>query len=379
MNLKRLTNLALALFFFVVPNTQAISIDTEGYFLNNLTPVTLPSFKYTITVSSSSELINAIKLANQKNNTLIKLKPGRYQIKSTLQISGNNISIIGDPKAPFAIRISGNGMRATRDVDNLLWISGKSFFLAGVTLEHAGNHLIQIVGESNADNPTITHSVLQNGYEQLLKVSYSLGRPQSQSKSGVVSHCLFRYTKGIGPNYYIGGIDAHGITNWQITDNVFDSIASSKDHIAEHAIHIWNNSAQNTVSNNLIVNSDRGIGFGMRNGHHKNRKYGHLGGIISGNIIYHANNKHPFADTGIILEDSPETNITKNIILLEHNYKNAIEYRFEQTTDVLIANNTTNKQIRSRNGGSAITLSNTINQSKTEKAIKTRLAGFIDY
>lgn len=358
----------------------ALEIDTEKLFLSKLKEISNDGqYLHSLFVEDSQQLYQAIERANTSGNIEIKLAPGRYYLPKTVSIINQNITIIGDSLNPFSTVLYGSGMKSTPDINNLFRVSGDYFKLIGVTLEKVGNHLIQVAGDEGTLGIEIKNCVLQDSYQQLLKVSYNLNQPDIFARNGTIENNLFRYSAGIGPNYYIGGIDAHGIINWQITHNVFDGIASPKGHIAEHAIHIWNNGAQNTVSNNLIVNSDRGIGFGMRNGHHKNKKYGHLGGMISNNIIYHANNKHPFADTGIILEDSPETNITKNIILLEHNYKNAIEYRFKQTTDVLIANNTTNKQIRSRNGGSAITLSNTIDHSKAKKAIKTKLADFIDY
>jgi hypothetical protein len=49
--------------------------------------------------------------------------------------------------------ISGCGMRKTKRVHNLIRVSAKHFTLDGITLQQAGNHLIQIAGEQNADFP----------------------------------------------------------------------------------------------------------------------------------------------------------------------------------------------------------------------------------
>ena len=45
--------------------------------------------------------------------------------------------------------------------------------------------------------------------------------------------------------------------------------------------------------------------------------------------------------------------VKQNRVIQHHGYPNAIEYRFEATQGVLIAENGTNKKIRKRNSGSA--------------------------
>ena len=378
--LKFLTFVNLLLASFSLP-LMALEIDSEKLFLSRLQPSTkATSTKHTIPVSNATELLNAVNKANSQGDTLIYLHEGQYNLKQTIFIKANNIHIVSLSQNPFNTVISGQGMRSTKEVDNLIRVSGANFQLDGVTLEEVGNHLIQIAGESEANNPTIRNCVLQNGYEQLLKVTYDNKKPNAYSSGGMVENCLFRYTAGIGPNYYIGGIDAHGIKNWVINNNIFENIASPSNHIAEHAIHLWNNSANNKVNNNLIINSDRGIGFGMRNGINHKLKYGNLGGEIRNNIIYHANNNHKYADAGITLEDSAETNIVNNIVFLEHKYRSAIEYRFPSTTGVFIAKNITNKAITKRDGAEAILLENIArNNKQAELALTERLKLFLKH
>lgn len=113
--------------------------------------------------------------------------------------------------------------------------------------------------------------------------------------------------------------------------------------MAEHAIHIWSGSENNLVEGNTIIDCDRGIGFGMGN-------RVNYGGVIRNNTITHANNGHPNADVGIVLESSPDTEVYGNTILMEHAYPNAIEYRFKATRNVKIYDNVVNRRIVAKDG-----------------------------
>ncbi len=302
-------------------------------------------YQYTVKVDTEQGLYKAVKQANQRGNTLILIAEGIYQLSSTLNITGNHVALKSASGDPTTTILRGAGMVPSKRVKNLIRVTGQHFTFSGLTAESAPHHIIQIVGEANADYAVIEHCVLQNAYEQLLKVSHRANSPTA-ADHGIIRHCTFGYTEGIGPQYYIGGVDLHLGQHWLIDSNQFFGIASPADRVAEHAIHLWNNSGHNQVVDNVIINSDRGIGFGMGG-------RGNQGGLISGNIIYHADNNHPYADAGIILESSPDTTVKQNWVLQHHGYPNAIEYRFEATQGVLIAENGTNKKIRKRNSGSA--------------------------
>jgi hypothetical protein len=65
-------------------------------------------------------------------------------------------------------------------------------------------------------------------------------------------------------------------------------------------------------------------------------------------MIHHRLHGDPYANVGIILEDTSGLVVSNNTIFLEHDYPAAIEYRFEATRDILIANSLCNRAIRSR-------------------------------
>lgn len=309
-----------------------------------------------VTVGTVTELHNAINAANSAGgNRTIMLRDGTYSINDTLYINAPGISIVGASGNRQAVVIQGDAMSGSARIANVIRVAASNFKLQDVTVQKSGWHLIQIVGEENADSPIIRNCILRDAYEQMVKVSFNAATPSVTSDNGLVENCIFEYTAGIGPQYYIGGIDAHGAKNWVVRNNTFRSIISPSGSVAEFAVHFWNGSANNTVEKNLIVNCDRGIGFGMEG------KTPNNGGVIRNNMIYHAANAGQFADTGIALVESPNSQVYNNTIIMDNSFPWGIEYRFTSTSGVLIANNLSNKPVMSRDGASGTVAKNVSN------------------
>ncbi len=356
------------LYFMQGASNKKLSHPHLPYIISQAQITIPPSYKL-INVSSSYELFAAVAKANQDGNTVILMSDGVYTISGVIRIRRPNIMLLSKSANPKKVLIKGLGMHATAKVNNLIDVQASGFVLDGISLAETPNHLIQLRAETQAHFAIIRNCFLRDAYEQLLKVSYSLqDKPEHYAFNGLIENCHFSYSAGVGPNYYIGGVDAHGVKHWLIRNNVFRDIASPKGHIAEHAIHIWNNSEANIVRNNLIIDSDRGIGFGMWMGkkHDARLHYSNLAGEITSNLIYHSGNDDPYADVGIILENSPSTLISNNLIFFEHAYSNAIEYRFKKTRGGKVINNQVNKRIRARNGGKAVLGENKLNLSKIQ-------------
>lgn len=317
-----------------------------------------PAFADTVTVGTVSELQNAVASANSSGGSkTILLKDGTYTLTNTLYINSPNVSISGQSGARDKVIIQGDAMSAGASVGNLLRVAASTFLLSNVTLQKSGWHLIQIAGETNADSPTIRNTVFRDAYQQMLKVSVDTTNPNVTSNNGLVENSLFEYTAGIGPQYYIGGIDAHGSKNWLVRNNTFRSIISPNTAVAEFAVHFWDGSANNTVEKNLIINCDRGIGYGLSGA------IINTGGIIRNNMIYHAANTGQFADVSIALAESPGTQVYNNTVFMENSFSWGIEYRFGSTTNVLVLNNLANKPIMNRDGASGTISTNVTNAS----------------
>jgi hypothetical protein len=309
----------------------------------------------TINVSTVAQLQNAVASANSSGgNVTILVANGTYTLTDTLYVNVPNVTIAGAPGARANVIIQGDAMSATAAVGNVIRVAASGFQLHDVTLQRSGWHAIQVAGETNANAPVIHDCILRDTYEQLLKVSNDPSLPNNSSNNGLVENCIFEYSAGIGPEYYIGGIDAHQAKNWVVRGNTFRSIISPSSSVAEFAVHFWDGSANNTVERNLIVNCDRGIGFGLDSSPN-------TGGIIRNNMIYHAANMGQFADVPIALTNSPNSQVYNNSIYLDDNFGWAIEYRYAATSGVLVVNNLTNKPIISRDGGTGTIATNVTN------------------
>ena len=306
----------------------------------------------TVNVSNISELQNAIAAANSSGgNRTIALADGTYTTGSMLNISAPNVTLTSQSGDRTRVIIQGDAMSASAQVKVLVRAAASNFQISNLTLQRCGAHLLQVVGELNADNAVVRNVIFRDSWEQMLKGTIDPNNKSITTDNGIVEDSLFEYTAGIGPQYYIGGIDVHGGKNWIVRRNTFKSIISPSQDVAEFAVHFWNTSADALVEKNVIVNCDRAIGFGLDT-------RGNTRGIIRNNMIYHAAGNGSFADTSIYLETSPGTQIYNNSIYMENSYPRSIEYRGATTTGVLVVNNLANKPIAARDGASGTAGSN---------------------
>ena len=59
-----------------------------------------------------------------------------------------------------------------------------------------------------------------------ISYNYDYGKFSFYAENGLVEWCVFEYSAGVGPQYYIGGVDAHQAHNWIIRHNIFSGIRS---------------------------------------------------------------------------------------------------------------------------------------------------------
>ena len=306
-----------------------------------------------VAVATVPQLLAALDKAHEDGGGVaLVLADGEYRLDRGLAITVPGVSIVSASGRAASVRIGGDAMDPDARVQNLIRVSGADFELRGVTLERAGRHLLQIAGESEAARPMLRDCVFRDAWEQLVKVSRDPARPEAFCDDGRLERCRFEYTAGIGPQFYIGGLDAHGARRWVIRENYFRNIASPGRHVAEHAIHLWSESSEVLVERNTIVDCDRGIGFGLGDARPVR------GGTIRNNFIHHRDNGHPYADTGIVIEGSTGVDVLHNTVLLEHAYPRAIEVRFTTTREVRVLNNLVSRAIVVKDGATAAVAGN---------------------
>ncbi len=298
-----------------------------------------------VMVSSTSELRTAIIQANDAGgNRTILIADGTYQIATTSwypYITANDMVFRSLSGNRDAVILTGTGMKDVAPITvNGFYCFGNNITIADLTIKDVGNHAIATEG----DNLFVHNVKIQNTFEQMIK-----GTTGGDGADNAIIQCsLLEYPAGIGPQFYIGGLDIHEGDNWIVRDNIFKNITSPSVSLAQHAVHFWNFSSNNIVERNWIINCDRGIGFGLGS-------LSNEGGIIRNNMIYN-DGSSIFHDVGISLETSPNTKVYNNTIFIS--YPNAIEYRFAETKNVTIKNNLTNQSIRSRDGGQGELLTN---------------------
>lgn len=310
--------------------------------------VSVSSHLQGIVVNNVAQLVAAVNQANMGGDKEILLADGTYILNDMLLITANGITIMSLSGNRKAVILKGKGMYG--GVSHIFNVSGSSFTARDMTLGWVANHAIQIRGEQNADNPLLSNLHIIDTYEQMIKISYQHSNPTS-SDNGILENSLLEYSTGMGPQYYIGGIDGHQAKGWIVRSNIFKDISSPSGDMAEHAIHFWSESEDTLAEGNLIINCDRGIGYGLGD-------RGHIRGIIRNNMIVHTKDTNPFADVGIGLENALNVQVYNNTVYFTHSYPNAIEYRFPGTTGGFIVNNLCNRSITQRDGASKLVYNN---------------------
>ncbi len=297
-----------------------------------------------IVVSDPSQLL--VALYNAQQGDTILLEDGTYSIPNNyFEVSTDNIRISSLSGYPETVVVNGDGMNGD---DYGFTILSDNVTISNITIQNVRYNCI--TAYENTDGLYLSNCILRDAGEFFLSISWF--DASSPSENGIIENCMFEYSAGNGIHSYMGGINGKFCKDWTIRNNIFRSIRSPQIGNTVYAILFWDDSENILVEKNHIIDCDRGIGFGIG-------MQGNLGGIIRNNFIYHRN----IIDNdqkGILLESSPSTNIYNNTIYFNQDVFSSIEYRFNSTIEIYVANNLTNKPILARDGARGTDTNNVI-------------------
>ena len=312
-------------------------------------------------VSNVSELNSAIN--NLSSGDVIIISNGTYNLTSTLVI--NN-------KSPEISNVTIRGLTGNRD-DVELWCPGMGVYsssaphcfniykvqnltIKDLTCGKTYWHPITVSGISNPDNLVFKNLRLLDAGQQFIKVNNG---ENPKADNGTVEDCLIEYTDYAfwdGDKYYCQGIDKiGGGDNWTVRNCTIKNVRPHPDHLSGAggvgaAITFWQGGANNLIEKNTIINCRKGIEIGIGNG----------GGIdsptiVKNNFIYRGASEVG-GDTGVLVNDSPNTKVYNNTVILSDTFDPGagavtIEYRFDGSTCLEMKNNLSDGDIWHRTPG----------------------------
>lgn len=305
-----------------------------------------------VTVSTEAQLQAAVR--NLQSNTTIVIQPGTYKLSGTLYVKGplTNVSIRGASNNRDDVVLAGPGMRlASGDatVPFGIWTGQgvNGIRIANLTIRDLYRHAIIL-------NPFTAKPIIYNVRLVDIGDQFIKGNPDAAGKGvndGTLDYSVIEYTT-TSRDDYTNGIDIHGGLNWQIRYNVFRNIVAPAGQLAGPAVLMWNGSGNTVTDGNLFFNCARAISYGLIN----RSGFDHTGGIIRNNMIFRSASQA--GDVGIMVADSPNTQVLNNTLFLSGTYPTPIEYRFAGTTGVVLINNLLSGAIGARDGATATVRNN---------------------
>lgn len=311
-------------------------------------------------VGTAAALQNAVAAVNAAGvPATILVSNGTYVLTDwALPMTCNRVIVRGLSGDRDAVVIRGPDEGTSASLEHVFWVVASHVTIADLTFGWCLYHGIQVHGQPpyNVSGLWVHNCRIVNCNEQFIKGTSATDDPEGVTDS-LVENCLFEFTSGWAYQFYTGGIDAHKVANWTVRDNLFRNIRAP-DGNAEHAIHFWNRNTarpQNViVERNIIINCDRGIGFGLGSW-----LQGHDGGtsVIRNNFVYN-DGAGPNTDVGIGLESATGVKVDNNTVVVP--YWAPIEYRFAASSNLVFRNNLVDGSITARDGAPAPARSNNL-------------------
>jgi regulation of enolase protein 1 (concanavalin A-like superfamily) len=295
-----------------------------------------------LNVSTESQLQNAVNTAPP--GATIVIAPGTYTLSSTLYLDVDDLTLRGATNNRNDVVLVGRGMTNGNygPVRFGIWTNRQRITIANLTIRDIYDH--HIFMNAGTEAPRVYNVRMVDAGSQFIKAN-----PETTGggvDNGRVEYSVFEYTTN-APDYYTSGVDVHSGSGWTIRNSLFRNFRTTNGQMADPVILVWNGSRDTIVEGNAIINSQRGIVLGLED----RTPDDHTGGIIRNNFIYRS--ASVTGDAAIYVGDSPNTQILHNTILMSGTQSSPIQYRFPDTTGVVIRNNLLDGSILARDGAVA--------------------------
>ena len=299
----------------------------------------------TVNVSTESQLQSA--LAALRSDTTILLAPGTYRLTRTLWLDGalRGVSIRGASGNADDVVLAGPGMARATVGDTpygIVVASGAADVeIANLTIRDI--YYGSIVLMPGTLRPHVYNVHFVDAGEQFID-----GRSDDGGKAvsgATIEYSTFEYST-TARSASVPAVSVRGGVQWTFRHNLFRNIVGPSWQLAGPAILAWGGSNGTVVDSNSFVNTSIGIAFGSAD----SQAVDHVGGVIRNNMIYRATGQS--GDAAIRLVNAPSARVLNNTAFLSGTYGTPIEYQFQATRDVVIANNLTDGGVWARDGAS---------------------------
>lgn len=284
----------------------------------------------TVLVSTQLQLQTAVKTAT--HGTTIVIAAGTYYLSSTLWfVNRNDITIRGATGNSNDVVLVGRGMSNASygSVPHGIWSNGQRTTIANLTIRDVYQHAIIL--NAGAEQPRISNVRLINAGMQFIKSNPDPATGGGVDR-GIVENSILEYTT-TGRSAYINAVDVHTGVDWIVRRNLFRNIRAPAGPMGGPAVLMWNKSRNSIIEGNTFINCQREISLGLQSVTPDD----HTGGIVRSNFIYRSAGL--YSDVGILIADSPNTQVLHNTLVLNGTYPRPIEYRFANTTGTVVRHN----------------------------------------
>jgi hypothetical protein len=339
----------------------------------NVAPLPLTGTRI-VNVSTEPALQAAV--ANARAGDTIVIANGTYNLTRTLLVNDrNNVTLRGTSGCDGVVLV-GKGMDNPNfgSVEVGIWSNSLHTTIAHLTIQDTYDNLLLF--NSGAQSPRIYSVKLLNSGSQFIKSNPTNAANGVGVDNGVVEYSWFEYLTtppstdhGVGVGYF-NGISAHAADGWVVRGNYFKNLHnpdSPTSYWWNPTVLFWNHSSNTLTENNIFLNVDRAIAYGLTD---QSSGTDHSGGTIRNNFITEtpglmSPSRKAASDGLIIVNDSPNTKVYHNTIVTNGNIRYAIEFRFAATTNGEARNNLADAPVNLRAGATATQSGNYLTANST--------------